>query len=94
MADQGPSKCHLHNMPPSRGTSGKDFLSAAEKFDKERGLLDDTNAFFSCDGYGVRKSPVTVSRPQFTNLCTRPEMGQVSEHINLSSACFILHQVH
>ena len=81
MADQGPSKCRLHKMPPSRGTSGKDFLSAAEKFDKERGLLDDTNAFFSCDGYGVRKSPVTVSRPQFTNLSTRPEMGQVRVNI-------------
>jgi alcohol oxidase len=34
----------------------KDFLSAAEKFDKERGPLDDTSAFFSCNGYGVRKS--------------------------------------
>ena len=33
---------------------GRDFLSVAEKFDKERGLLDDTNAFFSCNGYGVR----------------------------------------
>ena len=34
----------------------KDFLSVAQKFDKDRGQLDDTNAFFSCDGYGVRKS--------------------------------------
>jgi alcohol oxidase len=34
----------------------KNFLSVAEKFDKDRGSLDDTNAFFSCDGYGVRKS--------------------------------------
>ena len=34
----------------------KNFLSVAEKFDKGRGSLDDTNAFFSCDGYGVRKS--------------------------------------
>ena len=34
----------------------KDFLSVAEKFDKGRALLDDTNAFFSCgDAYGVRK---------------------------------------
>jgi alcohol oxidase len=30
----------------------KSFLSAAEKFDKDRGGSDDTNAFFSCDGYG------------------------------------------
>ena len=39
------------------GTSnvGRGFLSAAEKFDKERGPLDDTNAFFSCNGYGVRQ---------------------------------------
>ncbi|KAF8813030.1 alcohol oxidase [Phlegmacium glaucopus] len=29
-----------------------DFLSTAEKFDKHRGRLDDTNAFFSCNGYG------------------------------------------
>ena len=34
---------------------GKGFLSAVEKFDKERGRLDDMNAFFSCDGYGVRQ---------------------------------------
>ena len=34
----------------------KDFLSVAEKFDKDRRVLDDTNAFFSCgDCYGVRK---------------------------------------
>ena len=38
---------------------GKDFLSVAEKFDKDRGSIDDTNGFFSCNGYGVRnlKSP-------------------------------------
>ena len=34
----------------------KDFLSVAEKFDKDRGPIDDTNGFFSCDGYGVRMS--------------------------------------
>ena len=34
----------------------KDFLSVAEKFDKDRGRLDDTNGFFSCNGYGVRMS--------------------------------------
>ena len=39
----------------------KDFLSVAEKFDKDRGRLDDTNAFFSCDGYGVRKSHSAIS---------------------------------
>ena len=33
---------------------GRGFITAAEKFDKERGLLDDPNAFFSCNGYGVR----------------------------------------
>ena len=33
----------------------EDFLSVAEKFDKTRGPLDDTNRFFSCNGYGVRK---------------------------------------
>ena len=31
----------------------KNFLSVAEKFDKDRGSLDDTNDFFSCNGYGV-----------------------------------------
>ena len=39
----------------------KDFLSVAEKFDKDRGPLDDTNAFFSCNGYGVRKSHPATS---------------------------------
>ena len=35
----------------------QNFLTVAEKFDKDRGPLDDTNAFFSCDGYGVKKEP-------------------------------------
>ena len=40
----------------------KDFLSVAEKFDKDRRLLDDTNGFFSCgDCYGVRKGPPATS---------------------------------
>ncbi|KAF8813022.1 alcohol oxidase [Phlegmacium glaucopus] len=30
----------------------KAFLSTAEKYDKHRGPTDDTNAFFSCNGYG------------------------------------------
>jgi alcohol oxidase len=40
---------------------GRGFLSAAEKFDKERGPLDDTNAFFSCNGYGVRQNHPAIS---------------------------------
>ena len=39
----------------------KNFLSVAERFDKDRGVLDDANAFFSCDGYGVRKSYPAIS---------------------------------
>ena len=35
----------------------KSFLSVAHKIDKHRGSLDDTNAFFSCNGYGVRQNP-------------------------------------
>ena len=35
----------------------KNFLSVAGKFDKDRGPLDDTNAFFSCNGYGVKEEP-------------------------------------
>jgi hypothetical protein len=35
---------------------GRGFVSAAANFDKERGLLDDTNAFYSCNGYGVRQN--------------------------------------
>ena len=47
---------------------GRDFLSVAEKFDKDRGPLDDTNAFFSCDGYGVRKNhPTTTTYNLLTN---------------------------
>ena len=34
----------------------KNFLTVAGEFDKDRGTLDDTNGFFSCDGYGVRMS--------------------------------------
>ena len=40
----------------STSNIGRGFLSAAENFDKERGLLDDANAFFSCNGYGVRQN--------------------------------------
>ena len=39
----------------------KNFLSVAEKFDKDRGSLDDTNEFFSFDGYGVRESHLATS---------------------------------
>ena len=40
----------------------ENFLSVADKFDKDRGPLDDTNAFFSCNGYGVREShPATFN---------------------------------
>ena len=58
----------------------KNFLSVAEKFDKDRGPLDDTNAFFSCDGYGVRKShfkfaPSIYNLPTNLFLSTHPEMG-------------------
>ena len=34
----------------------KSFLSVAEKFDKDRHVTDDANAFFSCDEYGVGMS--------------------------------------
>ena len=41
---------------------GRGFISAAEKFDKERGLSDDINAFFACNGYGVRhwQNPLAI----------------------------------
>ena len=70
----------------------QNFLSVAENFDKDRGSLDDTNAFFSCDGYGVRKGhPATTTIYSVTDLSTRPlaEMGQVSRQVKLLSACFI-----
>ena len=40
---------------------GRGFLSVAEKYDKERGPSDDTNAFFSCNGYGVRQDHSAIS---------------------------------
>ena len=49
----GPIKVSFSQNPLNISTS---FLSAAEKFDKNRGSLDDTNAFFSCNGYGVMQS--------------------------------------
>ena len=39
----------------------ENFLSIAEEFDKDRGPLDDVNAFFSCNGYGVWKSNLATS---------------------------------
>ena len=48
----GPIKVSLAEQPMN---ICKNFLAVAEKFDKDRGSLDDTNAFFSCNGYGVRK---------------------------------------
>ena len=47
---------------------GRVFISTAEKFDKERGLTDDTNAFFSCNEYGVRQNHPAVYL-QFANYC-------------------------
>ena len=67
----------------------ENFLSVAEKFDKDRGALDDTNTFFSCNGYGVRKSHPATSIIYLPILSTRPEMGQVSRQTRLSSTCFI-----
>ena len=55
----GPIKVSFSEQPFN---VSKDFLSVAEKFDKDRRLLDDTNAFFSCgDCYGVRKGPPATS---------------------------------
>ena len=54
----GPIKVSLAEQPMN---ICEDFLSVAEKFDKDRGSLDDTNGFFSCDGYGVRMSHPAVS---------------------------------
>ena len=39
----------------------KSFLSVGEKFDKHRGPLDDTNAFFACNGYGVSQIRPAIS---------------------------------
>ena len=55
----------------------KSFLSVAEKFDKDRGSLDDTNGFFSCNGYGVSQN-----HPAKSTICLPlpacSEMGEVS----------------
>jgi hypothetical protein len=75
---------------------GRGFLSAAEKFDKERGPLNDINAFFSCNGYGVRQNLSRYIYNFITILCSL-EMGEVSRQIKLPSACFIFHylrQIH
>ena len=36
---------------------GKEFLDVAAKYDKRRGSMDDLNALFKCDVYGVRSVP-------------------------------------
>ena len=46
------------------------FLSVAEKFDKHRGSLDDTNAFFSCNGYGVRLGDPAIPSILLTFVCS------------------------
>ena len=47
----------------------QNFLSVAEKFDKDRGSLDDTNGFFSCDGYGVKRIHPATSLILLTHFC-------------------------
>ena len=65
------------------------FLSVADKFDKDRGRIDDTNASLVM-GMGVRESHPATSIMYETILSTCPEMGQVSSRqIKLSSACFV-----
>ena len=32
---------------------GSEFLAVAAEYDKERGLTDDANDFFTCNAYGV-----------------------------------------
>ena len=54
----GPIKVSLAEQPLN---ICENFLSVAEEFDKDRGPLDDVNAFFSCNGYGVWKSNLATS---------------------------------
>jgi hypothetical protein len=75
---------------------GRGFISAAVKFDKERGLSDDTNAFFSCNGYGVSQNRSRYIYNLLTILYSL-DMGEVSRQIKLQSACSIFHylrQIH
>ena len=66
---------------------GRGFVSAAAKFDKERGLLDDTNAFYSCNGYGVRRNRSHYIYNLLTIVCSL-EMGEVSRQIKLPKFLF------
>jgi hypothetical protein len=66
----------------------KSFLSAAEKFDQNRGLLDDTNVFFSCNGHGGKVESSYHIYNILTFVCSF--RGGLGKHTNkLPIACFI-----
>ena len=71
------------------------FLSVAEKFDKDRGRLDDTNAFFSCNGYGVRGEPSCHTNNLLTNFVhsSRDGLGAWTSKI-IKCLFHCLHKVH
>jgi alcohol oxidase len=39
------------------------FLAVAAEYDKERGLIEDTNDFHTCNGYGVSSSLLSSKSP-------------------------------
>ena len=53
----------------------ENFLEVAAAFDKERGLSDDTNAFFQADKYGVSITFVPQNRALLIKCLA--EMGKV-----------------
>ena len=53
----------------------ENFLEVAAEFDKERGLSDDTNAFFQVEKYGVRITFVFQNRALLIECLA--EMGKV-----------------
>ena len=53
----------------------ENFLEVAPKFDKERGLSDDTDAFFQAEKYGVSIAFVPQNRALLIKCLA--EMGKV-----------------
>ena len=57
---------------------GSEFLAVGAEYDKERGLTDDANDFFTCNAYGVRATHTSHSS-QSNSL---PQKWPRSDHDN------------
>jgi alcohol oxidase len=55
-----------------------DFLAVGSAYDEERGPIDDLNAFYPCNGYGVSHVQPPLIKVFFELSILYPEVGKVS----------------